>query len=121
MRTLVISLFALQIIYDLDQLPPDHRIPLRDTLLAALKHASATGSKAIVTHLALAIADLLLQLPEWKNGLQDMIDQFGKTPETVPALLDFLKLLPQENMSNVRIRITVSNVSLHTGQHYREC
>lgn len=106
-----ILLFALlQIIYDLDQLPSDHRIPLRDTIIAALKNASISGTKVIITQLALALVDLLLQLPEWTNGLQDMIDQFGKAPETVPALLDFLKLLPQEAMSNVRIRITVGRV-----------
>ncbi|KAK9897915.1 nuclear localization sequence binding protein [Cystobasidium minutum MCA 4210] len=98
--------FRAKIIYDLDQLPADHRIPLRDTIVAALKNASASGSKVIITQLALALADLLLQLPEWRNGLQDMIDQFGKDPQTVPALLDFLKVLPQENMSNVRVRIT---------------
>lgn len=97
----------LQIIYDLDQLPQDHRIPLRDTLIAALKHASTSNSRIVVTHLALAIADLLLQMPEWTNGLQDMIDHLGKSPETVLALLEFLRQLPQESMSNVRIRITV--------------
>jgi transportin-3 len=78
-----------------------------------LKHASAAGTKVVVTYLSLAIADLLLQLPEWTNGLQDMIEQLGKIPETVPALLDFLRLLPQENISNARLRITVSLLVSH--------
>ena len=97
-----------QIIYDLEQLPQEHRLPLKDTLVTALRNASAptgaSSSRAIVTQLCIAVADLLLQLPEWQNALQEMIDQLGSSPGTVAALLEFLSILPEEANTNRRIR-----------------
>lgn len=84
----------------------EHRLPLRDTLITALKNATS-GPKAIITQLCIAIADLLLQLPEWTNGLQEMIDQLGTSPDSVAALLEFLTVLPQEMATENRIRIDV--------------
>jgi len=37
-----------------------------------------------------------------------MIDSFGSNPAAVPALLQFLTLLPEEIDSNTRIPVTVS-------------
>jgi transportin-3 len=36
-----------------------------------------------------------------------MIDTFGRNPATVPTLLQFLTLLPEELNSNTRIPVTV--------------
>lgn len=99
---------ARQIIYDLEQLPQEHRLPLRDTLVHALKNATS-GPKAIVTQLCIALSDLLLQVPEWTNALQEMIDQLGSTPDTVAALLEFLSILPQEMTGETRIRVSVGH------------
>jgi transportin-3 len=104
----LIPIASRQIIYDLDQLPSEHRLPLRDTLLAALSNIGP-GERGILTQLCLALADLLLQLPEWTNALQGLIDQLGSRPDTVPALLHFLEVLPEE-LGNTRIRVTVSEV-----------
>ena len=76
--------------------------------MAALK-SLGPGTKAIMTSLCLALSDLLLQLQEWTNGLHHMIDELGSTPETVPALLEFLEVLPEE-LGNSRIRITVKKL-----------
>ena len=102
----------LKIIYDLDQLPAEHRLPLRDTLIHALKNATS-GPKAIITQLCIALADLLLQIREWSNGLQEMIDQLGSSPESVAALLEFLTVLPQEMARENRIRIDVRAIFSH--------
>lgn len=92
-----------QITYDLDQLPQEQRLPLKDTLIANLK----TTPKASRTQLCLALADLLLQLPEWQNPTQEVIQHLGNDPATVLALLEFLHVLPQEMTGNIRINITV--------------
>lgn len=68
----------------------------------------ATGpAKIILVHLCLSLADLALQLPEWPSVVADMTEKFGKTPETVPILLEFLTVLPQEILGNHQIKITV--------------
>ena len=81
-------------------------LPLRDTLLTALERYHS-GPRTIVVQLSLAIAGLALQLPAWENVVQNMIDSFGRNPATVPTLLEFLTILPEEVNSNTRIPISV--------------
>ena len=81
-------------------------LPLRDTLLSALREYHS-GPRTIVVQLSLAIAGLALQLPAWENVVQNMIDSFGRNPATVPTLLEFLTILPEEVNSNTRIPISV--------------
>ncbi|CAL1695258.1 unnamed protein product [Somion occarium] len=97
--------FRTKVIYDLHQVDAAHRFALRDTLLTALERF-ATGPKNIMVQLCLAIAGLALQLPTWENPVQDMIDSFGRNSATVPTLLQFLTLLPEELTSNTRIPVT---------------
>jgi transportin-3 len=56
----------------------------------------------------LALSGLALQLPNWSNAVQSMIDKFGRNPTTVPVLLQFLTLFPEELASNSKIPVTVS-------------
>lgn len=65
------------------------------------------GSKAILTQLCLALADLALQMPEWTNVVQGMIERFGKEPGTVVVLLRFLGSLAEESL-NTRLPRLVS-------------
>jgi transportin-3 len=82
-------------------------LALRDTLLAALDRFHL-GPKNIIVQLSLAISGFALQVLQWENPVQTMIETFGRNPATVPALLQFLALLPEELYSNTRIPITVS-------------
>ncbi|KAI6031674.1 armadillo-type protein [Pisolithus microcarpus] len=97
--------FRSKVTYDLHQVNAANLLPLRDTLIAALVEYHA-GPKAIITQLCLAIAGLALQLPAWDNAVQTMIETFGTNPATVPVLLQFLKVLPEEMTSNTRIPVT---------------
>lgn len=98
--------------YDLNQVDPQNLLPLRDTLLTALERYH-TGPRTIIVQLSLALAGLALQLPAWDNPAQTLIDFFGRNPATVPTLLEFLTLLPEEITSNTRIPVTVSFVFLY--------
>jgi transportin-3 len=94
-------------VYDLEQLQATGTfMGLRDVLLAALERYHA-GPKNIIIQLSLAISGFALQVPAWENPVQTMIDTFGRNPASVPALLQFLAILPEELMSNTRIPITV--------------
>ena len=92
--------------YDLHQVDKSNLLPLRDTLLTALREYHS-GPRTIVVQLSLAIVGLALQLPAWENVVQNMIDSFGRNPATVPTLLEFLTILPEEVNSNTRIPISV--------------
>ncbi|KIK28382.1 hypothetical protein PISMIDRAFT_580037 [Pisolithus microcarpus 441] len=102
--------FRSKVTYDLHQVNAANLLPLRDTLIAALVEYHA-GPKAIITQLCLAIAGLALQLPAWDNAVQTMIETFGTNPATVPVLLQFLKVLPEEMTSNTRIPVTICQAS----------
>src|SRR5882762_10353086 len=117
-----------QVTFDLSQVDQSHLLPLRDTLLTALERYQ-TGPRSVIVQLCLAISGLALQLPAWDSPVQGMIDSFGRNAATVPTLLQFLTLLPEELNSNTRIPITVRRflcllvVHLLTGpkdEEYRE-
>ena len=46
--------------------------------------------------LALALADLALQMQSWTSVVADLIGRFSGDMATVPALLDVLIVLPEE-------------------------
>ncbi|WWC71179.1 uncharacterized protein I206_105132 [Kwoniella pini CBS 10737] len=102
-----------KILYDLSQLPREQLPPLRDSLLSSLaplcQPSAPAGSKAVLTQLCLALADLALQMPEWSGVVGGMIEQFGKDPSTVVILLGFLKALPEE-AGNPRIPLSNDEV-----------
>lgn len=105
-RLFAAQTFRTKIIFDLEQVPAPQRIALRDTLLTALS-AYASGPRVIQTQLSLALAGLALQLDEsqWPTVVPGMIERFGASPETVPVLLEFLTVLPEEVITNHRIPI----------------
>lgn len=99
-----------KVTYDLHQLDPTFIPSLRDTLLSALE--SLTGSpKTIIVQLCLALAGLALQHSDWQDiAVQSVIDRFGQIPTTVPTLLEFLTVLPEEITGNTKIPVTVGAV-----------
>ncbi|KAJ7630843.1 armadillo-type protein [Roridomyces roridus] len=97
--------FRTKVTYDLNQVDPVNLPALRDTLLAALERYH-TGPRTIIVQLCLALAGLALQLPSWTTPVQTMIDSFGRNPATVPTLLQFLTILPEELNNNHKIPIT---------------
>lgn len=108
--------FRAKITFDLEQLPAPHRLQLRDSLLTALTNFATGPAKIVLVHLCLSLADLALQLPEWPTVIGDMTEKFGKSPETVPILLEFLTVFPQEVLGNHRIKIANQWSSPQTSQ-----
>ncbi|KAJ3779117.1 armadillo-type protein [Lentinula raphanica] len=97
--------FRAKVTYDLGQVDPANLPALRDTLLAALE-TYKTGPRNIVVQICLALAGLAMQFPAWGNAVEAMINKFGSNPSTVPTLLQFLTLLPEELHTNHRVPIT---------------
>ncbi|TDL28505.1 ARM repeat-containing protein [Rickenella mellea] len=97
--------FRAKVTFDLSQVDVSHLPSLRDSLVTALERF-ASGPKTIVTQLCLALSGLALQYPAWKDAVQNMIDTFGRNPLTVPNLLEFLTLLPEEINGNTKIPVS---------------
>lgn len=97
----------MQVTFDLHQVPPEHRLPLRDTLLSALR-GCAQGPRTVLTQLCLALSGLALQLPQWERVVPDMYDMFGRDAGTVSVLLEFLTVFPEELSGNTKIPVSVS-------------
>ncbi|GAA5924291.1 mRNA transport regulator MTR10 [Sporobolomyces koalae] len=98
--------FRMKITYDLEQLPEAQLLPLRDSLLTALRNF-ASGPRVILTQLCIALADLALQLSaeQWDDPTAAMIDMFGKEPNMAAALLEFLQVEAEEFSSNFKIQV----------------
>lgn len=102
--------FRIKTTFDLDQVPRSALPSLRSTLLTALQ-AYNSGPKVIKTQLCITLAGLALQLhdgedQEWGDHVVEwMIEKFGKDPNEVQTLLDFLTVLPEEATANQRIPI----------------
>ncbi|KAF5374946.1 hypothetical protein D9758_000371 [Tetrapyrgos nigripes] len=104
-RLFAAQTFRTKVTYDLSQVDPPNLPTLRDTLLAALQKYTA-GPRTIIVQLSLALAGLAMQFPAWENAVQTMINTFGVNPATVPVLLQFLTLLPEEVHTNSKIPMT---------------
>ncbi|EIN14130.1 ARM repeat-containing protein [Punctularia strigosozonata HHB-11173 SS5] len=97
--------FRTKVTFDLEQVDAAHLLSLRDTLVSAFQQYHS-GPRNILVQLCLAISGLALQLPAWENPVQSMIEAYGRNPETVPALLQFLTVFPEELTMNTRIPLT---------------
>jgi len=80
--------------YSFSELPPEAHSSLRDSLLEHVSAVTPTTSNVIVTQLCLAVADLILLMPDWKNAVQDLLARLGQTQVT--TLLEILVFLPEE-------------------------
>ncbi|GCB63304.1 hypothetical protein scyTo_0007374 [Scyliorhinus torazame] len=85
----------MKIQYSFYELPPEMHLALRDSLLTHLESLKDL-SQAIVTQLALAVADLAIQMTSWKSCVQTLIEKYGNDESALPFLLEILTVLPEE-------------------------
>ncbi|KAI9278101.1 armadillo-type protein [Sporodiniella umbellata] len=103
-RLFAAQTLKIKITYDLQNLNLQARLQLRDSLVELVSEPNAP--KALIVQLCLALADLAIQILDWKTVVGDMVDKLGQTPEKVECLLEFLKVLPEEMQSNTRIPLS---------------
>lgn len=98
------SLTIAQIIFDLDQLPPDAVVALRDSVLNLLV-AFASGPRPIQTQLCVCLASLAIQMVAWKDVLALVGSALGSSAGD--CVLEFLKILPEEVTEGRKINLSV--------------
>ncbi|KAF2094330.1 ARM repeat-containing protein [Rhizodiscina lignyota] len=94
-----------KIIYDLHQLPRDSLTTLRNTIISLL-NAYRAGPKPIRTQLCVCLADLAIQMTEWKDVMDLVVKALGSNPESIPCVLEFLHVLPEEVTEGRKINLS---------------
>ncbi|KAK4893633.1 Nuclear import receptor [Elasticomyces elasticus] len=94
-----------KIIFDFHQLPRESLPQLRDTILSLLA-TYAKGPKPVRTQLSVTLANLAIQMTEWKDVLQTVVGRLGTDPASTLCLLEFLHVLPEEVTEGRKINLT---------------
>lgn len=99
-----LSNLQLQLIFDLDQIPRSSLPEFRDSLLSLLA-TFGNGPRPIRTQLCVCLANLAIQMTEWKEPLRLV----GSSLSAVggDCVLEFLKILPEEVTEGRKINLTV--------------
>ena len=67
----------------------------------------ATGPKPIRVQLCVCLAILAIQMKDWNNVLPSVVDALSSSPESHAAILDFLRVLPEEVTEGRKITLSV--------------
>ncbi|PNS14631.1 hypothetical protein CAC42_1653 [Sphaceloma murrayae] len=94
-----------KIIYDLHQLPKEAVQQLRDSVLSLLS-AYLKGPKPIRTQLCVCLANIAIQMLEWKDVLSTVVAALGSDTTGIPTLMEFLRVLPEEVTEGRKINLT---------------
>lgn len=96
-----------QITYDLaTQVPENDWLALRDQLLLLLKKFAA-GPKPVRVQLCVCLAILSIQMRTWKDVLPTVVAALGDDVQSHAAILDFLRVLPEEVTEGRKINLSV--------------
>lgn len=100
-----------KITYDLDQLPRESLTSLRDSVLVLLV-SFREGPRPIRTQLCVCLANLAIQMLEWKN----VIGQVGSTlgSSAGDCILEFLRILPEEVTEGRKINLMEEELTTRT-------
>lgn len=104
-----------QVIYDISELDEASLQGLRTSLLTALRRFSVPGFRPILIQVCLALADLAVQMLSWSSVVQGLIADFGQDVAMVPALLEFLRVLPEE-AGNPKIVVASEEMERRLGE-----
>lgn len=97
----------------MSQIPLDAQIPLRDNLFQLLTKFAA-GPKPIRTQLCVCLADLAIQMLQWKDVLPVVTSSLGGNLATIPGMLQFLHVLPEEVNEGRKINLSEDDLATRT-------
>ncbi|KAK3678287.1 Nuclear import receptor [Recurvomyces mirabilis] len=104
-----------KIIFDFHQLPREALPQLRDTMLSLLA-TYAKGPKPVRTQLSVSLANLAIQMLEWKDVLQTVVSRLGNDASSIACVLEFLHVLPEEVTEGRKINLTEDELRDRTGE-----
>ncbi|KAF1948484.1 ARM repeat-containing protein [Byssothecium circinans] len=108
-----------KIVYDLHQLPREQLPNLRESIMRNLATFHA-GPKPTRLQLCVCLANLAIQMTEWKDVLSLVVSTLGSNPSTLPCVLDFLRVLPEEVTHGRKIALTEHELQMRTAELIEE-
>ncbi|KAL2811687.1 armadillo-type protein [Aspergillus granulosus] len=100
-----------KIMFDLDQLPAESVVALRDSVLNLLV-IFGTGPRPIQTQLCVCLASLAIQMIQWKDVLVIVGSSLGSSAGD--CVLEFLRILPEEVTEGRKINLSEDELTLRT-------
>ncbi|KAL4892409.1 armadillo-type protein [Aspergillus ambiguus] len=100
-----------KIIFDLDQLPTESTVALRDSVMNLLV-AFASGPRPIQTQLCVCLASLAIQMIQWKDVLATVGSALGSNAGD--CVLEFLRILPEEVTEGRKINLSEEDLNTRT-------
>ncbi|KAL4865552.1 hypothetical protein BDV12DRAFT_174529 [Aspergillus spectabilis] len=100
-----------KIMFDLDQLPAESVVALRDSVLNLLV-VFGSGPRPIQTQLCVCLANLAIQMIEWKDVLVTVGSSLGGSAGD--CVLEFLRILPEEVTEGRKINLSEDELAMRT-------
>nr|OQO18436.1 hypothetical protein B0A51_15590 [Rachicladosporium sp. CCFEE 5018] len=108
-----------KIVFDFYQLPRESLPQLRDSILDLLR-TYAKGPKPIRTQLCVCLANLAIQMLEWKDVLQTVVTALGSDSESIACVLEFIHVLPEEVTQGRKINLAEDELQQRTRELLEE-
>lgn len=102
-----------KIVFDFYQLPRESLPQLRDSILSLLA-TYAKGPKPIRTQLCVCLANVAIQMLEWKDVLQTVVSALGSDPNSIACVLEFIHVLPEEVTQGRKINLAEDELQNRT-------
>jgi transportin-3 len=102
-----------KIVFDFYQLPREALPQLRDSILSLLS-TYAKGPKPIRTQLCVCLANVAIQMLEWKDVLQTVVGALGSDPNSIACVLEFIHVLPEEVTQGRKINLAEDELQNRT-------
>lgn len=118
-HSLQTQMFAAQtlrnkITYDLSQIPPGDYDKLKNSIIELIPLYATHEYRLVRTQLNVALAQLALQHLQWENAMEEIIAKLLLLMETIPTLLEFLRVLPEELSEVKKTNLTDDEFYLRT-------
>lgn len=113
------KLFAAQTLrskttYDLNQIPEANLGQLKDSVIELITKFSDHAGRIIRTQLCISLSQLALQYLTWKDAMSEIISKLSADQSTIPCLLDFLKIMPEELSDVKKTSLTDEEFNMRT-------
>ena len=102
-----------KIVFDFYQLPREALPQLRDSIISLLA-TYAKGPKPIRTQLCVCLANVAIQMLEWKDVLQTVVGALGSDPNSIACVLEFIHVLPEEVTQGRKINLAEDELQSRT-------
>lgn len=102
-----------KIVFDFYQLPRESLPQLRDSIISLLG-TYAKGPKPIRTQLCVCLANVAIQMLEWKDVLSTVVSALGSDPNSIACVLEFIHVLPEEVTQGRKINLAEDELQART-------